>query len=222
MLYLKIKRYFSLNFLKYIFGRFLLIRQLKKKFRKIFSYKKSISNLTNNHVKLKFSKKFILNKLENYGISNDIFLEKDVNNFILDNYKKSEFSCHKQYSNKKFFKNYDELKDYINQNNDIPPYFELKNKKFDNLFNEISRSSEILDIVRNYLGDIKKIDIRLNYSTVCNLNDNLREVYHQTVNWHYDVHDINFVYVFFYINGSNKNSGAHEVIKGSHKKKKIF
>ena len=222
MLYLKIKRYFSLSFLKYIFGRFLIIRQLRKKFRKIFKYKKNISYLKNNHVKLKSSKQLILNKLENYGISSDIFLDKEINNYILKNYKESEFSCHKQYGNKNFFKNYDELNDYINQNKQVPPYFELKNQKFEDLFEEISRSNEILDIVKSYLGDIKKIDIKLNYSTVCNLNDNLREAYHQTVNWHYDVHDINFVYVFFYINGSDKNSGAHQVIKGSHKKKKFF
>jgi len=222
MFYLKLKRYFSLEFIRYIFGRFLLIRNLKKKFRKYYKHKKTILNSKFNYVKIKSSKNEIVKDLEDYGISNEIHLEKKINDFILENYKKSEFSCHQKYGKTNNFKNYEDLKDFFDKNNEIPPYFELKNQAFNKLFQEISRSSEILEIVRNYIGDIKKIDIKLNYSTVSNLNNKLREIYHQTVNWHYDVHDINFVYVFFYINGSDKNSGAHEVIKGSHKKKKIF
>lgn len=222
MFYLKLKRYFSLDFMRYIFGRFLLIRKLKKKFRRYYKYKKTILNSEFNYVKIKSSKNEIIKNLEDYGISNEIHLEKKINDFILENYKKSEFSCHQRYGKTNNFKNYEDLKNNFEKNKEIPPYFELKNQAFNKLFQEISRSSEILEIVRNYIGDIKKIDIKLNYSTVSNLDNNLREIYHQTVNWHFDVHDINFVYVFFYINGSDKNSGAHEVIKGSHKKKKFF
>ncbi len=222
MFYLKLKRYLSLEFMRYIFGRFLLIRKLKKKFRKVYKYNKTILNSKFNYVKIKSSKNEIIKSLEDYGISKEVYLDKEINDFILENYKKSEFSCHQKYGTTNNFKNYEDLKDYFDNNKEIPPYFELKNEVFNKLFQEISRSSEILEIVRNYIGDIKEIDIKLNYSTVSNLNNNLREMYHQTVNWHYDVHDINFVYVFFYINGSDKNSGAHQVIKGSHKKKKFF
>ena len=54
------------------------------------------------------------------------------------------------------------------------------------------------------------------------MEDAQREEYRQTVNWHYDVHDLNFLYAFFYISGANRLSGSHEVIKKSHKKKMFF
>ena len=68
----------------------------------------------------------------------------------------------------------------------------------------------------------KKIDTKLTYSTVVNLEDSEREKYRQTVKWHYDVHDLNFLYIFFYISGADKYSGAHELIKNSHNKKSFF
>ena len=76
MFYLKLKRYFSLEFIRYIFGRFLLIRNLKKKFRKYYKHKKTILNSKFNYVKIKSSKNEIVKDLEDYGISNEIHLEK--------------------------------------------------------------------------------------------------------------------------------------------------
>ena len=36
------------------------------------------------------------------------------------------------------------------------------------------------------------------------------------------MHDLNFVYIFFYLTECDRNSGAHQLIKGSHLNKKIF
>ena len=55
-----------------------------------------------------------------------------------------------------------------------------------------------------------------------NASDEWREFNEQTVTFHYDVHDLNFVYVFFYLTECNRSSGAHQLIRGSHLNKKFF
>ncbi len=39
--------------------------------------------------------------------------------------------------------------------------------------------------------------------------------------FHFDVHALNFIYVFFYLTDVDSQSGAHELIPGSHRKKKL-
>jgi len=222
MIFFKIKRYFSLDFFKFIFVRFLIIRKVKKYYRKHFKNKNCLTASSIEYVTLFSKKKDILESLDKDGFSKKIALDKKVNDFIINNYKNSQFICNKRFKGKTIFNSFDELQSFAVQNSKKIPYFELKNNAFNKLFKEIATSRNVLDIVENYIGGVSKVDIKLNYSPVCDLNNDIRESYSQTVTWHYDVHDINFVYVFFYINGSDKYSGAHEIIKGSHKKKKIF
>ena len=69
---------------------------------------------------------------------------------------------------------------------------------------------------------INKIDIKVAWSSVCKANDNWRLKYGQTVAYHFDVHDLNFLYIFFYLTNCNVNSGAHQVIRRSHTNKFFF
>jgi len=214
----KLNRYLSINFLRYILGRFNLIRKIYKIINKTLNSNKILFDV-NNYIILKSSEDQILNDLSIEGVSKKICLKKEINEFILDNFDKCKFLSYKAHNKEKYeFNNFYEFK---NSKKDIP-LLELKNKDFRELFDRISRSEKILKIAKDYLGNVKKIDIRLTYSTVSNLDDVEREEWRQTVNWHFDVHDLNFLYVFFYISGADKFSGSHEVIIKSHKKKLFF
>lgn len=214
----KFIRYFSIQFAKYIMGRFYIIRKIYKIFSKIIYSDKIIPDI-NDYIRISSSQSELLNDLSVSGVSKKLFLKKEINDFILNNYKNSKFISSKIFNQDRCeFKN---LSDFENSKI-ISPFLELQNKDFDLLFDKISKSKKILDIAKNYLGHVKKIEIKLTYSPVVNLEDDQREKYKQTVNWHYDIHDLNFIYVFFYITGANRLSGAHEVIIKSHKKKKFF
>lgn len=214
----KLNRYLSINFLRYILGRFYLIRKIYKVINKTLNSNKILFDV-NNYIILKSSEDQILNDLSIEGVSKKICLKKEINDFILDNFDKCKFLSYKVYNKETYeFNNFYEFK---NSRKDIP-LLELKNKDFHELFDRISRSEKLLKIAKDYLGNVKKIDIRLTYSTVSNLDDVEREKWRQTVNWHFDVHDLNFLYVFFYISGADKFSGSHEVIIKSHKKKLFF
>ena len=216
--FIRLNRYRSIDFVFYILGRFYLIRKIRKISNKIFYTNKILFDV-NNYIIFKSSEDQILNDLSIDGVSKKICLKKKINDFILDNFKKSKFLSLKMYNKEKYeFNNFYEFK---NSKKNIP-LLNLKNKDFDELFDRISRSEKILKIAKDYLGNVRKIDISLIYSTVCNLNDFEREEWQQTINWHYDIHDLNFLYVFFYISGANKFSGSHEVIMKSHKKKLFF
>lgn len=218
MFYKKLRNYFKLNYLKYIFGRFIFVRKIYKTIKKNFLITK-ISPDASEHVSSTIPKNKIIDNLVTEGFATEISLKKETNNFILNNYKNSEFISYKIYNQERYvFKNFNHL-----QNSKINiPFLEVHNNNLFPLFDKISRSKILLDIATNYLGNVKKIDTKLTYSTVVNLEDSERERYRQTVNWHYDVHDLNFLYVFFYISGADKYSGAHEIIKNSHNNKSFF
>jgi hypothetical protein len=218
MFYKRLRNYFRLNYLKYIFGRFNFVRKIHKIVNKNF-FTSKINPDINEYVSSNIPKNKIIDNLVNEGFSTEISLKKETNNFILNNYKNSKFISYKIYNQERYeFKNFNHLQ---NSKIDIP-FFELHNNNLFSLFDKISRSKILLDIATSYLGNVKKIDTKLTYSTVVNVEDSEREKYRQTVNWHYDVHDLNFLYIFFYISGADKYSGAHEIIKNSHNNKSFF
>ena len=218
MFYKRLNNYFKLRFLRYVFGRFNLVRKIYRVINKIFFNSKIFYDL-NDYVLSYIPQSDILKSLATQGFSKEIHLKKEINDLILSNYKDSKFISYKIYNQERYeFKNFNDLKD---SKIDIP-YFELQNSNFIPIFDKISRSKLLIEIAKGYLGNIKKIDTKLTYSTVVNLEDSEREKYRQTVEWHYDVHDLNFLYIFFYISGADKYSGAHELIKNSHNKKSFF
>jgi hypothetical protein len=80
----------------------------------------------------------------------------------------------------------------------------------------------LLAVVRLYLGyRPSHVSPWLFWSFVNDLSAEAREARYQTVRFHYDVHSYNFLYVNFYLTDSDERSGAHVLIQGSHRDKRL-
>ncbi|NEO21446.1 phytanoyl-CoA dioxygenase family protein [Moorena sp. SIO4A5] len=80
----------------------------------------------------------------------------------------------------------------------------------------------LLEISEKYLGYFpEKCDVRLWWSFANNLSSEERRIQSQTIDYHYDIHKFNFLYISFYLTNVDVNSGAHVLVKSSHKNKKI-
>ena len=78
-------------------------------------------------------------------------------------------------------------------------------------------------VVRKYLGhEPKKIVTILDWSFASSINDEeRRRLKHGVIDYHYDVGGYNFVYASFYIKDTDRFSGAHVMMKRSHKWKPL-
>ncbi|HTV48098.1 MAG TPA: hypothetical protein VMG59_06605 [Phycisphaerae bacterium] len=77
-------------------------------------------------------------------------------------------------------------------------------------------------VCRRYLGYVPlHVDVNLYWSFAAKLNLEERRKFNQTVEYHFDVHDFNFCYAHFYITDCDENSGAHVMVRGSHRHKKL-
>ncbi|MDA9526882.1 hypothetical protein ACM42_00155 [Bradyrhizobium sp. CCBAU 25338] len=79
-------------------------------------------------------------------------------------------------------------------------------------------------IVRTYLGhEPREVMTIMNWSFASDFSeDERRRLRHQNVlDYHYDVGGYNFVYASFYITDTDRNSGAHVMMKRSHKHKPL-
>ena len=214
----KIKSYRSRNNLFYVLGRFKLIRQLTKKFRTLVNKEKIIIHSNNNHLADQVDLSNTLEKLNKEGYCEGLKLNKDVLDKLLLLSSSSDYID----NNNRIFKSIKSIDEYNNKNNKPCCLLKLTNVELNKLANNISRDKYLLNLVNNYLGYINKIESKVQWSTVCNTTNDWREENGQTVTYHYDVHDLNFVYVFFYLTDCNITSGAHQIIKGSHVKKNFF
>lgn len=87
---------------------------------------------------------------------------------------------------------------------------------------EIANDPKLLAIAREYLGyDDVKFDIKLFWTFVSNMTDEERIKSNQTIEYHFDVHSWNFCYLHFYITDTDRYSGAHQLVKKSHKRKPL-
>jgi hypothetical protein len=77
--------------------------------------------------------------------------------------------------------------------------------------------------VTGYLGhEPRKILIILHWSFASDFTDQeRRQLRHHVIDYHYDVGGFNFVYASFYITDTDRNSGAHVMMKRSHNKKPL-
>ena len=214
----KIKSYRSRNNLFYILGRFKLIRQLTKKFRALVNKRKIIIHSNNNYLTDQVDLSNTLEKLNKEGYCEGLKLNKDVLDKLLLLSSSSDYID----NNNRIFKSIKSIDEYNNKNNKPCCLLKLTNVELNKLANNISRDKYLLNLVNNYLGYINKIESKVQWSTVCNTTNDWREENGQTVTYHYDVYDLNFVYVFFYLTDCNVSSGAHQIIKGSHVKKNFF
>jgi len=79
-------------------------------------------------------------------------------------------------------------------------------------------------IVRTYLGhEPRKVMTIINWSFAADFTqEERRRLKHQNVlDYHYDVEGYNFVYANFYITDSDRNSGAHVMMRRSHNRKPL-
>lgn len=79
----------------------------------------------------------------------------------------------------------------------------------------------LLSIVRGYLGHKPRtIKTILDWSFGSAMTDQeRRRLKHHVIDYHYDVAGFDFLYASFYINDTDRYSGAHVMIKGSHRAK---
>ncbi len=86
--------------------------------------------------------------------------------------------------------------------------------------NEIAHEPSILKIVSSYLG-YKNLQKRTNlfWTFAGDLTPEERIRQNQTIEFHFDVHSWNFCYLHFYLTDCDRLSGAHEMVRGSHKNK---
>lgn len=78
-------------------------------------------------------------------------------------------------------------------------------------------------IARKYLGhEPEKTTTLLSWSFASGISDDdRRRLKHRVIDYHYDIEGYNFVYASFYITDCDRDSGAHVMMKRSHKKKPL-
>jgi hypothetical protein len=78
-------------------------------------------------------------------------------------------------------------------------------------------------IVHGYLGhQPRQVMTILDWSFASDFTDEeRRRLRHHVIDYHYDVGGFNFVYASFYITDTDRNSGAHVMMKRSHDKKPL-
>ena len=213
-----IKRYFTIQFLLYIFGRFKIIRFLNKSLNKILKNNNYNQFSIDNYLENNINPELILNNLNIDGYHSGLKLNNDTIDKILFLSNKSALIS----TNNKTFNNFESVDSFNKNNNNPCCLLTLTDPELNYYIDKISNNKTLIEIVKKYLGGISNIETKIQWSPVCNADDSWREQNKQTVTFHYDVHDLNFVYVFFYLTDCDKESGAHELIKGSHNNKKIF
>ncbi len=81
---------------------------------------------------------------------------------------------------------------------------------------------QLLEAARRYLGfRPRQVRPRLYWSPLLQLDNGRRHAGGQTVDFHFDIEPSRALYVFFYIEGGQQDSGAHVAIAGSHRRKPL-
>ncbi len=88
---------------------------------------------------------------------------------------------------------------------------------------EVANDPVLRKIVRQYLGhEPRQILAILHWSFASDIADEeRRNLKHIVIDYHYDVGGFNFVYASFYITDTDRNSGAHVMMKRSHNRKPL-
>ncbi len=87
---------------------------------------------------------------------------------------------------------------------------------------ELAASPILLNVVTAYLSYApRQVSSWFFWSFANQLPEAEREGVYQTIRYHYDVHGLNFMYVNFYLLDTDADSGAHVLISGSHRQKRL-
>ena len=80
----------------------------------------------------------------------------------------------------------------------------------------------LLEAVTRTLGyRPKKLIPRLFWSFATAMDEDERRRRGQTIDWHFDVHDFNFCSACFYLSDVTEKTGAHALVRGSHRDKPL-
>ena len=117
---------------------------------------------------------------------------------------------------------YDEVKNGRLQDGSLVALGQLQKPQRCAAISRISRDPTLWEIATQYLGYTpKRADTRLFWSFASDLTDSDRRKLNQTIDFHIDVYSFNFCYAHWYISDVTKDSGAHELIRGSHVNKRL-
>ena len=203
--------------LKYILGRFLIVRKSRFFYLKYLDKGKKIMG-NKNYIE-DINQKKALGEICEKGVSVGLKLKEETINKFSNFIKESNTKEHEG-----FGRNFDiESAKEFNFFNPPNPVLIIDHFSKDlNLFaEEVARSYPLLNIAEDYLGKVKKITTKVQTSLIANASTKYRDNNGQTVSFHYDVEGYNFLYIFFYLTKCDSLSGAHESIFYSHKKKKL-
>lgn len=80
----------------------------------------------------------------------------------------------------------------------------------------------LLKLAERYLGyKPEKCDVKLWWSFANDLSSQERRSQNQTIDYHYDIYGFNSFYINFYLTDVDSTSGAHVLVKSSHRRKKM-
>ena len=86
----------------------------------------------------------------------------------------------------------------------------------------ICNDPALLDTVTRCLGyRPAKLIPRLFWSFATAMDEDERRRRGQTIDWHFDVHDFNFCSACFYLSDVTERTGAHALVRGSHRDKPL-
>ena len=220
----KISKYFSTNFLAYVFGRFRIIKLVSKFIVSLFCQNK-VQFSNKSHIVLTTDKDEIIQNIKRDGYFSGIKLKDKTLNKILTLCEESKLVTNRRHKTKNeylTFNNFDEVNEFNKNNSEPICMINPTDNNLKKLCDEISCDKNLLNIANSFLGNVKGVKTILTWATVCDATDKWREEYGQTVTYHYDVFGLHYIYAFFYITDCNIDTGAHQLIKGSHRNKKIF
>lgn len=86
----------------------------------------------------------------------------------------------------------------------------------------IARDPSLLAAVTRYLRFRPgRMRLRLFWSVRAELPDEVRRALGQTIDFHYDIEACNALYVYFYLTPTTRETGAHVMVRGSHRRKPL-
>ncbi len=87
---------------------------------------------------------------------------------------------------------------------------------------DIAGDPILVDVLEDYLGfRPRMVEPYFFWSFKSDLPFEERVARQQTVEYHFDVHTLNFAYIAFYLFDTDRTNGAHVLVEGSHNSKKI-
>ena len=90
------------------------------------------------------------------------------------------------------------------------------------LANQVAFDPKALEVISRYFGYTPtKADIWMFWSFAGGLTNDERRKAGQTIDYHFDVHSLNFAYAAYYLTDTDHTNGAHQMICGSHRHKPI-